>query len=679
MSFNILTPATYWTTLYLWSCIFVLYLFNLKKNQQHNKAIVSLLLILAIDAFRTIIESAYFGLSASSQYGLLSPSFYQVLSQPEWVLVPKAINILAALLILTLLIRNWLPKEISDRQTITHVLSESIQQLTLTQFTLNNISEGLFWISPEGKILETNHYARETLGYSEHELHKLFVSDIDPNYTQDKWLAHWEELKQAKTLSFTSRHIKKSGQSFPVEIKTHYLQFGGKNYNCAIVRDLTDQVAVEEEMWKQANYDTLTQLPNRRLFIDRLNEAVLSARRNGTSFAVLFIDIDDFKNINDTMGQLNGDQVLMQVATRLKQAVRESDTLARLAGDEFAIIIKDVGVLRNMEVVTSKMLKRISERLFTDNTPQHLTASIGVAFYPDDALQAEALLTSAEQAMYEAKEKGQNQVRYFTEELQYRLQSRVKLANELRLALEKDELCLNYQPIVNLETNEINKLEALVRWRHPKKGYISPAEFISVAEESDLILDLGDWVLDKVLEHLPEIRRHNPAITVSINTSPKQYKHGESVQHWISKIKKSGIPGECFIFEVTENLLMPEYTSDVDALLNMIRSNGIKIAIDDFGTGYSSLSYIKRYDIDFIKIDKSFIDQLVTDNHCRAICEAIIVMAHKLNIHVIAEGIQTQEQLSILKKMGGDYGQGFLLYRPVYFENMIDLLTTKNE
>lgn len=674
MNFELITVTTYGIIFLLWSSILYLYLSNIRVETIRHSSVAILLTILAIDAFRTAFESAYFGLYFSSLFEYLPPGLHQFLSQPGYLLIPKFVNMAAALVVLAWLLKVWIPKELRERELMKHEFEESSRLLELTRFSINHIADSLFWISPEGKILECNETACRKLGYTRQELLTMYVCEIDPEFPRNKWPAHWAELKKEKTLHFPTKHMTKEGRVIPVDIAANYVRHAEKEYNCAIVRDMTDISELDNIIWRQANYDELTNLPNRRLFNDRLNEATLYAHRNQSQLAIVFIDLDHFKDVNDTHGHKFGDQVLISVADKLNQQIRESDTLARFAGDEFAAILTDIQKPENIQPVLNRMLNSVIEPLNLGDSTIYLTASMGVTFYPCDAGNVESLLINADQAMYHAKANGRNQIHFFTPELKQNLDRRILLVSELREAIQNQQLELYYQPVINIKTNKAFKVEALLRWPHPERGLISPAEFIPLAEDHNLIVDLGDYVVEKVLNDLAKFKELDDDFIVAINTSPAHYKNQECIDSWLNKIEDAGFNGNDFIFEITERIMMPDTHNEVDKTLRKLNKVGIQTAIDDFGTGYSSLSYIKSFNIDIVKIDKSFVMNLNKDEHDQAICEAIVLMAHKLGMSIIAEGVETEEQLQFLKTIGCDYAQGYLFSKPNNLQEILALI-----
>ena len=417
-----------------------------------------------------------------------------------------------------------------------------------------------------------------------------------------------------------------------------------------------------QKLIKLANYDVLTGLPNRNLFQDRLEQEIKKAFRNKSSLALLLIDLDQFKKVNDTLGHHAGDLLLVEASQRISRCVRETDTVARLGGDEFIVILPEISGYPDIERVAKDIILDLNKSFTLGNNIVYSSASIGIAVYPDDARDIESLLKHVDQAMYVAKAEGRNRFAYFTETMQQEVREKLALTKDLRKALSRNQLQLYYQPIVELSSGKILKAEALLRWKHPVRGMVSPADFIPLAEETGLIHEIGEWVFREALNSVKQW--HNQfglIIQVSVNKSPVQFEQYNKIP-WPDQIKEMGVPGNGITVEITEGLLLKGSTNINQQLLEF-RNGGIEVSIDDFGTGFSALSYLKRFDIDYLKIDRSFIKDIELDGHDKALTEAIIVMAHKLGIKTIAEGVETEGQLKLLKSFGCDYVQGFL-YSP---------------
>lgn len=435
-----------------------------------------------------------------------------------------------------------------------------------------------------------------------------------------------------------------------------------------LVRDhLADNLAVSEEIiWQQTNFDRLTRLPNRSMMLDYLAVEMGKASNSGQSIGLLLLDLDLFKGINDTLGHEMGDQLLQQTAERLRAHVQEMDTVVRLGGDEFAVILPDVADTRRVEQTAENILQCFTEPFLLGDETTYISASIGIALYPDDAANIEELMKHADQAMYAAKDRGRNRYHYFTPQMQELAQQRMRLINDLRTALSEQQLMVYYQPIVDLQTGAIPKAEALVRWQHPQRGLVSPCEFIPLAEETGLIHELGNWVFTEAANQVAQWRDiYGADIQVSINKSPMQFlDEADVARAWIEHLKNLKLARGAITLEITEGLLLDTRQIVRDKLLTF-HNAGVEIALDDFGTGYSSLSYLQKFEIDYLKIDQSFIRNLTADSDESVLCEAIIVMSHKLNIKVIAEGVETEEQRQLLAAAGCDYAQGYLFSRPI--------------
>lgn len=425
-----------------------------------------------------------------------------------------------------------------------------------------------------------------------------------------------------------------------------------------MMTDISERKEADEVAWRNANFDNLTGLPNRRLFRDRLEQEIRKAQRLKSQLALLFIDLDRFKQVNDLLGHDVGDELLRQAGTRLSACVRETDTVARLGGDEFTVILTPLESEPWVEMVAQRILDALAQPFVLGQEVSYLSGSVGITLYPNDAQSAEEMRRKADQAMYAAKNAGKNRFAYFTEEMDRRAHMRLRLANELRSALALRQLEVHYQPVVDLETGYIVKAEALLRWEHPRLGSIRPADFIPVAEESGSITMIGDWVLREAAQRaLDWTTALGRPFQIGVNRSPAQFlsRGGEDPVQCLTQM---GLAGSSISLEITEGLLL--HASDtVAARLLEFRDAGVQVAIDDFGTGYSSMAYLKRFDIDYLKIDQSFVQDMEFDEGNRAIAESIIVMAHRLGLKVIAEGIETQAQCDLLRAAHCDYGQGF--------------------
>jgi diguanylate cyclase (GGDEF)-like protein/PAS domain S-box-containing protein len=438
--------------------------------------------------------------------------------------------------------------------------------------------------------------------------------------------------------------------------------------------DITATKEAEEAVWRHANLDALTGIANRRLFRERLEMEMCKAQRHGLQVALLYMDLDRFKEVNDLYGHNAGDMVLTHVVLRMQQCVRQTDTIARLGGDEFVIMLTDLDQSSHVEFTCEKLLASLSKPFQVKKDHAYVTASIGVAIFPIDAMNSEDLIRRADQAMFAAKRNGKNQFSYFKQSMDESAHRRLRISNELHQALEAGQMSVHYQPIVDLVDGRIVKAEALLRWQHPSLGAIAPSVFIPYAEESGLIGRLGDWVFEQAVKASQCWSACTGNIfQISINKSPLQFMNRTPETDSLRHLGTMHLAGSHVAVELTEGILL-HALPNVTSRLQEYRDAGVQIAIDDFGTGYSSMAYLQKFHIDYLKIDQSFIRDIGCNPAHKTITETMILMAHKLGLKAIAEGIETQEQLDLLKKMGCDYGQGFLFspaLPPEQFENLL--------
>ena len=424
--------------------------------------------------------------------------------------------------------------------------------------------------------------------------------------------------------------------------------------------DISEKKMSEHQIWYRANFDNLTGLPNRSFFLDRLEHEVRHSQRSGCAFALLFIDLDHFKEINDLHGHYSGDALLKQVAQRLKACTRASDTVARLGGDEFTVILSATDDVADVELICEKILERMAEPFDLSGQVVDISASVGITLYPRDAQEAGDLIRNADQAMYVAKNAGRNRCKFFTQAMQDAALARITIISDLHRAVP-DQLRLYFQPVVDASTGRIQKAEALLRWQHPSRGLILPGEFIHLSEEAGFVGKIGDWVF---AEAACWAQRWGSMLgrpfQVSVNKSPLEFLAGQHAPplDWAGHLHHIGLDCRNISIEITEGVLLNANNMVRDKLLSL-RQSGIEVAIDDFGTGYSSMAYLKKYSVDYLKIDQSFVRDMVVDPTSNAITETIIVMAHKLGLKVIAEGVETREQRDRLAAAGCDYIQGY--------------------
>lgn len=444
-----------------------------------------------------------------------------------------------------------------------------------------------------------------------------------------------------------------------------------------IAHDITEHKKAEALIWQQANFDMLTGLPNRRMLRDRWEQTVNNHKRSGHCLALLVLDLDHFKEINDSLGHAVGDQLLILASQRIESCLRVTDTLARMGGDEFAIILTDIAADTDVGDIVHKIVTCLGSSFDLPSQTVFVTASVGVTLYPQNGESFDELLKLADQAMYEAKANGRNGFFFFANSLQERSRNRLRMTNDLHTALRENQFHLVYQPIVDLRTGNIRKAEALIRWKHPERGLIPPSEFIPLAESIGLIEDIGEWVFRTAAHKVREWRQQiDPGIQVSVNKSPLQFRSKRrKATEWVDYLQSINLTPDAIVVEITEGLLL-DASEWVQQQLMSTRQSGFRLSLDDFGTGYSSLSYLHRYDIDFLKIDQSFMRELCPGSKNLTLCKAIIRMAHELGLQVIAEGIENTVQRNLLMEADCDFGQGYLFAKPLLPGDFLALVQT---
>jgi diguanylate cyclase (GGDEF)-like protein/PAS domain S-box-containing protein len=441
---------------------------------------------------------------------------------------------------------------------------------------------------------------------------------------------------------------------------------------CTIGTDISDRKIAENELREQQSrldymtfHDSLTALPNRSLFYDRIYHGIARAKRSNNRVALMLLDIDRFKNINDSLGHEAGDLMLKTIATRLNETVRDMDTVARLGGDEFVVVLEGVQGMDDISLVANKLLDNLAVPMIISDHSITSTVSIGISIFPDDGLDADELLKHADIAMYKAKEAGKNNYQYYTKGMNASAVNYLLLENDLRGALELNQFVLHYQPQIDLATGALTGIEALVRWQHPNRGLVPPAHFIPLAEETGLIVPIGDWVLREACrQHKCWMDAGKSVGTMSVNLSPRQFRQKNFPGKVESILRDTGLKPEHLELEITESCAM-EHANETINQLTQLNRMGMFLAIDDFGTGYSSLAYLQRFPIQKLKIDRSFVNDIQADDSDAAITKTIITLAHSMKLRVVAEGIETRLQADWLKAQGCDHGQGFLYAKPM--------------
>ncbi|HZV97522.1 MAG TPA: EAL domain-containing protein, partial [Methylophilaceae bacterium] len=538
------------------------------------------------------------------------------------------------------------------------------ESMQLASLVYQNSSEGMTVTDVDGTILNINPAFSEITGYSLDDVRGKNHEFLNSGRQDETFYrAMWQAIQTTGRWQGEVWNKRKNGEEYVewLSINTIYNDDGSPHRRVSLFSDITKKKETEELVWKQANFDALTELPNRRMFLDRLEQEIRKSHRARQRMALMLLDLDHFKEINDTLGHDIGDSLLQEAAKRLVSCVRETDTIARLGGDEFTVILGSLQDGSKVERVYQTILQRLAEPFQLGNEVAYISVSIGITLYPEDATTLDELMKNADQAMYEAKSQGRNRYSYFTPAMQLAAQNRMRMVNDLHGALVDNQFRVLYQPIVELATGNIYKAEALIRWQHPTRGLVNPSEFIPIAEDTGLIMDIGDWIFKQAANQVKRWRDlHDKGFQISVNKSPVQFvNEGKSHDSWILYLEKLGVAGNGIVVEITERLLLDARSIITDKLAEFHEA-GMQVSLDDFGTGYSSLSYLKKFRIDYLKIDRSFISSLSVNSVDMALCEAIIHMSHKLGMKVIAEGVETQEQLNLLAAAGCDYAQGYL-------------------
>jgi diguanylate cyclase (GGDEF)-like protein/PAS domain S-box-containing protein len=524
--------------------------------------------------------------------------------------------------------------------------------------------------------LQVNQGAVENLGYTEEEFKRIGLLDI---FTELDFHSFSEMVAplhrgEMETVAYKGLGRRKDGTTYPVDARMQLSNEDTPPIIVVIAQDITERKEWEEKLIFQANFDQLTGLVNRHYMHSHMSSAIIRARRNQQKMALLFVDLDNFKTINDTLGHYAGDEVLRQSAMRIRALLRESDTPARTGGDEFSILLEGLEKNDHAEVVALKLLEVFRQPFLLEAQEVHTTVSIGISIYPDDGKSLDQLMQFADIAMYRVKEEGRNNYRFFSYEMHRFSEEQMLITNHLRYALSKNEFYLVFQPKVDTAQNRVVGAEALLRWNNHELGNVTPDVFIPLAEKMGFINDIGTWVLEEACaEALRWKQQYRDPVQMSVNVSPQQFRTGALLEAVENALQKSGLPRELLELEITESLLMQDSTQPL-VLLETLHSKGISLALDDFGTGYSSLSYLRRFPLKVLKIDRVFIRDLEGNSNNRALVEAIIAMAHSLDLDIVAEGVENTEQLDFLSRRGVSVIQGFLFSPAVPSEKFRTIL-----
>ncbi len=570
-----------------------------------------------------------------------------------------------------------LVQDITKRKSAEHALREAERRY---HGLFDNAIEGIFRTTVDGYYLDANPALAHIYGFDSPEELIRSLRDIGAQLYVDKQRRdEFMQIMKARgsVTSFESQVYRKNGDIIWISenARAVFAEDGSPIGYEGTVEDITERRLYQVRIEHQANYDTLTGLANRSLLQDRLQQALLTAASSGRRIAVAFVDLDRFKFINDSLGHHVGDELLKSVATRLKSCVRDCDTVARLGGDEFVLLINGHTGPESVRQMMDRILESVAQPWVIEQGEFLVSCSIGVALHPDDGEEALTLLKHADSAMYRAKDSGRNNFQFFTRELNALMTEQLELETHLRRALERNQFVLRYQPRVNLATGQIVGAEALLRWRIPQRGTVPPMRFIGLAEETGLIVPIGKWVLRTACAQNKAWQDAGlPPIVVSVNVSPRQFRQESLVQTVAEALRSTGLEPRYLELELTESMVMHDAPQLV-AMLDELKELGVKIAVDDFGTGYSSLSYLKRFPVDRLKVDRSFVEHMTTEGDDATIVRAIIALGHNLGLRVVAEGVETAQQARALRAYQCDEAQGFLFARPVSARDLPRLIT----
>jgi diguanylate cyclase (GGDEF)-like protein/PAS domain S-box-containing protein len=550
------------------------------------------------------------------------------------------------------------------------------------QVTLNSIGDAVVCTDISGNLTFLNLVAEKMTGWSRQEAAGRPMAEVfrilDAKSRQTIPNPMEMAVGQNRTVHLPSNCvlIHRDGFEVPIEdsVSPIHDREGQATGAVIVFRDVSAARAMALQMTHSAQHDFLTGLPNRMLFNDRVSQAVVLAPRHMKNVAVLFLDLDGFKHINDSLGHPIGDKLLQSIAKRLVDCVRDSDTVSRQGGDEFVVLLSEVEQSEDASITASRMLRAVAGAHSIDQHDLHVTASIGVSVYPDDGLDAETLIKNADTAMYQAKENGRQSYQFFKPAMNVRAVERQSIEESLRRALERHEFALHYQPKINLKTGEITGAEALIRWTHPIRGPVPPGQFIPVAEDCGLILPIGNWVLREACKQARAWLDAGLSLgTMAVNISAMEFRDGSFLEGVFTILEDTGLDPRSLELELTESVLMKRAES-TESILKTLRARGVQLAVDDFGTGYSSLSYLRKFPIDALKIDQSFVRQITSAPDETTIVTAVISMGRSLKLRVVAEGVETQEELVFLQAHQCDEAQGYYFSPPVLPEQFASLL-----
>ena len=565
-------------------------------------------------------------------------------------------------------------QDVTFRRKARQRLQESEEFFRLT---FNQAAVGIVLLGPDGRLLRVNRKLAQTLGYSEVELLQRFFQQLtfEDDLPEDMALVRRLRAGEIGDYQRERRLLRRDGMPIWVNVSVSMMRDANGNHRfIVVVEDISRRKTADEALLRMANHDALTGLPNRALLQDRLAQAIVHAHRGERQVAVMFIDLDRFKHVNDSLGHDAGDQMIVEISRRLSASLRESDTVARQGGDEFVVVLPDLAGEDDAARVAQKLLANLFQPLLLCGQEVFPTGSIGIAMYPRDGLDAATLLKCADSAMYQSKGTGGNHYSFYAADMGAQSVEHLRMEGALQRALQRQEFLLHYQPVVDINTGNVCGVEALLRWQPHGGPMVPPSDFIPLAEETGLIVPIGEWVLETAMaQQVAWIRQGLAPLRMSVNLSARQFLGQDVAQRVAALLKKTGCAPSCLTLEITESVLMQNPGAAAETMTRLAKM-GVQLAIDDFGTGYSSLASLKRFPIHSLKIDRSFVSDLTQDADDAAIVNAVIALAHSMKLNVIAEGVETSEQLAFLHQHGCDQMQGYCFSRPVEPQGIAALL-----
>lgn len=656
--FELITPASYWVLTVLCLIITGLCLKKIRQFKVVGGAVMVLLTILTIDALKTLFESIYFGLYFSSLYGLIPNNIGEVLAKPSLVIIPKLINVIAGLVVTYLLINRWEPRKIQE-------IKQAEEKHKLAARVFSSANEGITITDITGTIVDVNDAFTEITGYSRDELIGKNPRILKSGRQSSEFYAEmWTALIENGKWRGEIWNKRKNGEIYAemLTISSVLDSFGKLQNYVALFTDITMLKEHQRELEYIAYYDVLTNLPNRKFLADRLTRSMMQCQQQNRSLAVIFLDLDGFKVINDTYGHEVGDELLITISRRMKEALRNVDTLARIGGDEFVAVIENLNNIEDCELALERLLKAASEPMTVVGAELQVSTSIGATIYPQNGADAGQLIRHAYQAMYLAKQKGKNRYQFFDTAKDIELKTQHKGLQRISTALEQREFVLFYQPKVNLKTGTVIGVEALIRWQHPEHGLLPPGDFLPLIENHAISIEVGEWVIDTALNQMSEWQALGLELPISVNIGAFQLQQNDFATRLSTllaahqEVKPSSLQ-----LEVLETSAL----GDLIKVSAIMRTCGVSFAIDDFGTGYSSLSYLRHLPANLIKIDQGFVRDMLTNPDDLAIVESVVGLANSFKREVIAEGVETIAHGTALLQLGCELAQGYAIARPM--------------